>query len=296
MNLVKKNSRKVDLMKNNLSHILEKILKWAENEVSIRALILVGSRAQNKVVDSLSDYDLSIFTSDGGLFLADDQWLSSIGKVWVCVHEKVTVKYKKFPTRLVIFEGGIKVDFSFFPMSILNEIVNSSSLIPEYDRGYSVLLDKDSTTEKMSPPRFVSDIKRPSENDFFTIIKEFWFEVYHVAVYLKRDDLWSAQFRLSGINNQFLLKMIEWNELSKLNWCGSIPPQGKRMHSWISEDTWDSLQQSFAPLDEQDIWNALSNTMVLFRKLATETALPLGYKYPLNVDNSISKFINDLRS
>lgn len=267
--------------------MINKILQWAKHEKNIRAMILTGSRATDKH-DELSDYDLALFCTDVDAFTCDGEWLSKIGKVWVCVHEKICIKDKEFPSRLVIFEKGIKVDFSFYPIEVLGDISNIL-----FQNGYKVLLDKNGIAMPSNEKSFVTE--KPNREQFLTIINEFWFEAYHVAVYLRQGDLWSAQFRLNGLHYQFLLKMIEWNELSKIDWKGILPKLGKRMQSWISKDTWDTLHRSFAHFDEKDSWNALANTMSLFRALAHQTAAHLGYDYPQEVDNRISKFINELR-
>lgn len=270
--------------------MINKILRWAKHEKSIRTVILTGSRATDKY-DELSDYDLALFCTDFDAFICDDTWLSKIGQVWVCVYEKICIKEKEFPSRLVIFEKGIKVDFSFYPVQVLKDI----SGLP-FQSGYKVLLDKENTV--ISIPSFneeASGAIKPSHKQFLTIINEFWFEAYHVAVYLRRGDLWSAQFRLKGLHHQFLLKIIEWNELSKTDWKGTLPELGKKMQSWASKDTWEALHRSFAHFDEKDSWNALESTTNLFRLLAHQTAAHLGYDYPSEVDSHISKFINKLR-
>ncbi|MBD3231473.1 hypothetical protein GF322_02305 [Candidatus Dependentiae bacterium] len=64
--------------------------------------------------------------------------------------------------------------------------------------------------------------------EFYECIDDFWFEVYHVAIYLARQDLWLAKFRDNDIK-RFLLKMIEWNEGSKHNWNYETNSLGKRM-------------------------------------------------------------------
>lgn len=270
--------------------MINEILQWATYEKHIRAVILTGSRAKDKH-DELSDYDLSLFCTDIDSFILNDTWLSNIGNVWICVHEKVCINEKEFPSRLVIFEKGIKVDFSFYPLEVLKDI---SSVL--FQRGYRILLDKEGMSLSMSSRNEeVSVAVKPNREWFLTIINEFWFEAYHVAVYLKRGDLWSAHFRLNGLHHQFLLRMIEWNELSKTDWKGFLPELGKRMQSWVSKDTWDALHQSFPHFDEKDCWNALENTTSIFRVLARQTAAQLGYNYPNEVDSHISKFINELR-
>lgn len=267
--------------------MINKILQWANQEKLIRAVILTGSRAVDRH-DELSDYDLALFCTDIDAFTCDDEWLSKIGKVWVCVHEKICIKDKEFPSRLVIFENGIKVDFSFYPIGVLEDI---STIL--FRNGYKVLLDKNGMA--MPSNEESPGTVKPNCEQFLTIINEFWFEAYHVAVYLRRGDLWSAQFRLNGLHQQFLLKMIEWNELSKTDWKGTLSELGKQMQSWASKDTWDALHRSFAHFDEKDSWNALDSTTGLFRILAHQTTAHLGYDYPHQVDSYISKFINKLR-
>jgi aminoglycoside 6-adenylyltransferase len=270
--------------------MINQILQWAKDEKHIRAVILTGSRAENKY-DELSDYDLLLFCSDIDSFTFDDIWLSKIGKIWVCVHEKIRLKEKEFPSRLAIFEKGIKIDFSFYPIELLKDGAYASS-----PNVYRVLLDKDRMITSMpSTNEAVPGTLKPNRDEFLRIIKEFWFEAYHVAVYLKRGDLWSAQFRLSGLHHQFLLRMIEWNELSKTDWKSFLPGLGKKMELWVTKETWNALHRSFAHFDEKDTWNALENTTNLFKVLAQKTAAYLGYSYPYEVDSHISKFINRVR-
>ena len=129
--------------------ILSKSCAWAEAEEAIRAAILIGSRAVDGECDRLSDYDISLFTTQTAPYLKNDEWLSLIKKHWICVHEKSLWKNKEIPTRLVIFEGGTKVDFAFYPMETLTELSNGSKLPDDYDAGYRVLLDKDDLTKTM---------------------------------------------------------------------------------------------------------------------------------------------------
>ena len=274
----------------------EKIIEWAKQEDSIRAVILLGSRARDPQPDPLADYDINIFTSNIQNYTRNDHWLSHFGTPWVCVHEKVYWKERQFPSRLAILEGGVKLDFSFYALDVLEEIANEPSLSEFYRGGYVVWLDKDQMTAQIPKTNFNKIApQKPSEEEFNRIVNEFWFEAYHVAVYLKREALWQAKFRAGGICDQFLLKMIEWNELAKAEFVKDIPPKGKRMQTWVNKSTWVSLFKVFAHFDSKDSWNALMHTMELFRNLAIETAQKLGYHYPSEVDRNISGFILKLR-
>lgn len=273
-----------------MDFLLNHIVKWAEAEISIKALVLIGSRA-TETSDQYSDFDLAVFCSTYESYINDEKWLSKIAPLWVCVHEKVTFFGKTFPTRLAIFEKGVKVDFAFYTLDILHDLVKCKLLPEDYNRGYVVLHDKDGLASRMPKATFKANpAQKPSEEEFLRIINEFWFEIHHVVKYLKRGDLWSAKFRSWSIYENFLLKMIEWHKEAKLHWTHPVPPLGKRMHSWVDEQTWISLHKVFAHFDREDSVQALRHLMDLFRALAVETANRLAYPYPHELDKKMSLF------
>jgi aminoglycoside 6-adenylyltransferase len=275
--------------------MLEKILEWGKKEEAVKALILLGSRASRQTVDHFSDYDLSVFCDINESYTGSESWLMQFGNVWVCVKEKVFCKGKIFPSRLVIFEGGIKVDFSFLSLDVLDEIAQSSALPDDYNLGYKILLDKDDRAARMLPPQFEVKAIKPSEQEFHEVVKEFWFEIYHIGVYLKRGDLWSAKFR-SWAAHSFLLKMIEWHAQAKNDWCCSTPPIGKKMFSWVNKDLWKDLHGIFAHFDAEDGWKALFNTMELFRRITAETARELRFINMEELSKDMMGFITTLES
>jgi aminoglycoside 6-adenylyltransferase len=275
--------------------MLDTIIEWSEREEAIRALILLGSRAGKQPVDSLSDYDLSVFCDTREPYTESEEWLIQFGNVLVCVKEKVVCNGKTFLSRLVIFEGGIKVDFSFLSLDVLDQIAQSSSLPDDYNLGYKILLDKDDRAARMLPPQFEVKAIKPSEQEFHEVIKEFWFEVYHVGVYLKRKDLWSVKFR-SWAAHSFLLRMIEWHAQAENDWRCSTPPIGKRMSSWVSKDLWKDLHGIFAHFDVEDSWKALFNTMELFRRITAETARALRFSSMEDLSEKMMSFITTLES
>lgn len=275
--------------------MLEKIIEWGKKEESIRALILLGSRASRYSVDPYSDYDISVFCNYSKPYTESEEWLSQFGNVLVCVKEKIVSKRKNFPSRLVIFESGIKVDFSFFPVQILNQIVHSNSLPDEYTFGYKVLLDKESRTEGMLSSETKVKSVKPKEKEFHRIIDEFWFEIYHVGICLKRDDLWLVKFR-SWAAASFLLQMIEWHAQACHDWQLTIQPNGKRMFSWIDKSEWQNLHGIFAHFDVIDSWRALSKMMELFRRITAETARALQFSSMEDLSEKMMRLITTLES
>lgn len=185
--------------------LLQRISAWSEAQPNIRVLILTGSYAQDQA-DDLSDLDIEIFVRDPETYAQSDSWMSEIGPVWVYLplHD-----HAGYPTRLVIFEGGLKVDFSIFPVSVLVNRLAAQRLSPLYDRGYRVLVDKDELAGRLPAPSRKAPMARvPTEEELVGLVREFWFEAYHVAKYLKRGDLWAGKYRDWGLKG-LLLRMIE---------------------------------------------------------------------------------------
>lgn len=202
--------------------------------------------------DELSDYDIAIFTNNNFPFTSNEHWLSEIGTPWVCVHEKINWKEDVIPTRLVILEPGIKIDFAFYPTKVLEELT-CNSLPDEFASGYQVLIDKDKLTSKMdAPSNDCYQESSPTQKEFVRIIEEFWFEVYHVAKYLARGDLWSAKFRDASIKQEFLLQMIRWHVQAIHGWKYTTHSQGKHMQEWVDGSVWKSLHSCFSHFEAKD--------------------------------------------
>lgn len=270
--------------------ILMRIVDWANEEEPIRALILEGSLASKEEADDLSDYDINMFITDPQPYVQDDSWLSLLGDIWVSIPEKVVHKRTAYASRLVIFKDGIKVDFVMYSTDVLKEFATAGRLPENYDVGYRVLLDKDRMTDKLPAPSFMGYRSgRPTSKDFTDCVSEFWFEAYHVAKYLKRNDLWPARFR-DWNTKILLLRMIEWHERGKHGWNYRTNPTGKNMQSWVSPDILGELSRSFAHSDREDNWQALFATFNLFGRISRETAKLIGCTYPADLENNIVAF------
>ncbi|HEY6976127.1 MAG TPA: aminoglycoside 6-adenylyltransferase [Chitinophagaceae bacterium] len=273
---------------------LEKMVGWANSKDEIRALILSGSLAGKGKTDKLSDYDIALYGTDFR-FIEDDSWLNEIQNYWVCIHDQFQFLNHDIPTRLTIFDAYFKVDFSFFPITLLHEI-GMKTLPDDYNIGYQILLDKDEVLIKMQHPSFEGFvINKPGEKSFRKNVNEFWFECYHVAKYLYRNELWTAKLR-DMATKELLRQMLEWQEAGKRKWKLSAKNYGKEMQSWVNKNSWQALHYCFGKFDTQESWDALKNTIQLFRKAAIETARLLEYEYNEELDSHISQFIRDLEN
>ena len=274
---------------------LEKIINWANSISNIRVMILSGSLTGKGKQDILSDYDIAVYGSDFN-FIDSDDWLNNIQDYWVCIHDQFEFLGYEIPTRLTIFDGYFKVDFSFHPMQELRQMIDDKKIPDDYNIGYEVLLDKDKLLKDLPKPTYRGFVlRKPDEKKFAENIKEFWFECYHVAKHLYRNDLWVAKTR-DHATKKFLLQMLEWNEACKRNWNFSPKDHGKQMSDWLDKNYWNELHNCFGRFDKEESWNALINTIQLYQAVAKETAKFLKYEYDEKLDGRMSQFIKDLKS
>jgi aminoglycoside 6-adenylyltransferase len=274
----------------NEDPMLKKIITWAENAENIRGLVMEGSRGATNPVDDLADYDINVFCTNYEEFRDQDEWLSDIAKVWVYEPNEGQFEDAKSVNRLVIFEGGKKVDFVFWTIDLVDRMVSAN----KYDKGCKVLLDKDGILEPLNNSVIKpSTPQKPTQEEFEFIIKEYWFEEYHVAKYLKRKDLWLVKFR-DGSIKFYLLKMMEWYMLAKNNWNYDVKWDGKHIEKWLEPEVYDRLFKTYGHFDEKDSWDALNENNDLFRDISKKTAELLAYKYPDEVDKNFTEFTQKL--
>lgn len=268
----------------------ERIVAWADTQPNIRAVMVVGSMARpTETRNRWSDLDVQLFCTDTSIYAASDDWLANVGDVWLCFRLS---NEEGYPTRLVWFAGGKKVDFALLPNETLQQMAQTGDMNGMYQRGYYTALDKDGLASQLPPPTFNPPQKLPPTQEAFNfIIKEFWFEAMHVAQYILGRDLWVVKFRDWTMKSD-LLQMMEWH--AQIVHEQNPPHIGKQLSEWVDRDTWKALHNIWAQFDPADSWRALLAMLPLFRHLATETAERLGYEYPAAMDAQITAYMQGL--
>jgi aminoglycoside 6-adenylyltransferase len=270
----------------------ERIIAWAEMQPNIRTILVVGSRARrDHPADEWADLDLQTFATDFGEYLSCTDWLDDLGTVWMCIPFQ---RWGGEPERLAVFEGGYKVDFHFFRVDELGQMVQTQTLDDVYQRGYHVLVDKDDLAVQLPPSPFAPPpADKPTENDFILTVKEFWYDVLFQAKTIRRRDLWFVKGGDGHLKN-VLLKMIEWHAHATHGWEYDTWHAGKFILEWTDSQTREALNNVFGHFDAADSWRALLASIDLFRRLATETASQLGYVYPTTLDKNVTQYVNRL--
>jgi len=281
--------------------VISRLIQWAEQWDSVRAMLLTSTRAiPNAPVDILSDYDVVLVVEDIHPFFEDRSWLEDFGEVlvvyWDPIYSDPDYGIEKF-ANVIQYADGLKIDFSLWPVELLQKILQAPALQAELDAGYRVLLDKDRLTEGMQPPTYRAYIPTPpTEQVYQKTIEEFFSDAPYVAKCLLRDELFPVKWCLDyDMKHVYLRPMLEWRMELDHGWSVPTGALGKGLKKRLPPEIWSQLESTYAGADIADNWEALFRTMALFRQAAIEVGKGLGYIYPHDLDQRVTDYVKDMQ-
>jgi aminoglycoside 6-adenylyltransferase len=235
---------------------------------------------------------LILLTTDAQVY-ANEAWLSELGKgweVWVALVEEAN---PGDPDVQVVFEGGLKGDFTFVTITDgdppLSAVLEGLSYQGVLHRGARVLFDRHGPAHPIYP-RPVAQPSLPTEKEYEELISGFWLYALRVAKFTRRGDLWRAMLNLVVEVNLRLLTLMEWQGRAR---DADTWYDGRFIEEWADQQALEALQGIFPHYDAADLQRALSEAIELFHTLAKKTAGQLGYQYPANVDEHLSRMIKE---
>ena len=269
-----------------------KLKAWGHKQSEIRAILLTGSRARtDHPGDEWSDFDFEIYITDYNEYFSNGKFIPQFGKTWIQLPFQTQDGDPQF---LVVFEGGQKVDFTFYPVDLLRQQVARQDLFDSQKKGYQVLVDKDRLAAQLPLPLTAPAIyQRPSAEKFKRTTESFWYGVVYQAKQIRRRNLWVAKQSDRYIKDD-IYQLLEWYAQATHNWQYETWHGGHFMQEWADDATWRGLHRIFGHFDPIDSWQALFGSMNLFRKLATATAQRLNYTYAQDIDDNITAYVQKL--
>jgi len=279
--------------------VIRRLKRWAEEQESVRAVLLTSTRASpNADVDLFSDYDVILVVTDIFLFFGDRSWLGDFGEVLVIYRDPVQALYGfgKF-AYITQYEDGTKIDFTLWPVEILVRVIEDPELPPDLDIGYQVLLDKDDITEGMKLPSYRAYTPSPpNEGEYQESIEVFFHEATYVAKHLWRGDLMAAKYSLDHVMKiKKLRTMLEWRIEIDHHWSLRMRDYGRGLKKVVDPAIWLELESTYVGAGLDENWAALFNTITLMRKLANEVGSRLGYSYPVDLDRRMVVYLEMVR-
>lgn len=272
--------------------VLSQFDEWAQGNDLIRAAVLTSSRVDPEgTTDFLSDYDIELYVADIGPFQKGDEWLSIFGPIMVRWPFRPRSTFDdQWITRLVLFKDGVRIDF---------QITEQTSIEPNaYDNGYRVLLDKDNLTAGLNTPTFSKyTIKRPSREEYDTVVHEFWWNAMYIPKYLWREELPFAKSVLGQtIRDKYLRTVIEWFIGLQHDWSVNTGVCGRFFKRYLDDETWTEFESTYTGAGIEESWQAFFEVISLFRKLGKTVGSSLGYNYPTQLDQEMTDYYSKIRN
>ena len=227
------------------------------------------------------------------LYFSNTDWIEEIGVPIITFQEPVLEAGRE---RRVLFSNGLEVDFCFDSIQQFIESLHNEIIINIVHRGMKIILDKSGDiTERINNIPVFSLAEPPTLTEYNELNNVFWFRAQWAARRLRRGELWVGKRSCDFTIKELLLKVIEWHSRAINNWNYDTWHRGSFLEEWASPVIIEKLKNVYAHYDENDAWNALTETVNLFRSLSLELADILGYDYPVTIDEFVSELINEIR-
>ncbi|ANY65956.1 hypothetical protein BBD42_05385 [Paenibacillus sp. BIHB 4019] len=267
----------------------QRIVSWARENDEIQTIYLMGSRARtDKPFDEFSDLDIVIYSTNPNYYFEHNDWLNNIGEVWTSFMYRTA---GEDPEKLVLFGGGLQVDFLFCPIAELERLAAVGQVPQGFKRGVKLLLDKTGEGDKLIPETAGPDLPPPiTEAAFQQVARQYGFACLYVAKQILRGELWVAGERDHDCK-QLLLQMMEWHAKAIHGQNYDTWHAGKFIRDWADAEVIADLKQSFGGFDQLASWKALNVSFELFNRLSLETAQVYHYDYPHSLYANIKMWL-----
>jgi aminoglycoside 6-adenylyltransferase len=278
--------------------VLAAIVHWGESRPDVRALVLTSSRARaDGSADVLSDYDVIVFVPNAAAFVADPAWTQGYGAPLAWWGDEHEVLGERTHFRGVVYDDGVKVDWSIWPESLLGRVAGADPLPDDLDVGYRVLLDESGSTAGWPSPTFRAHVPRPpSADEYDALVREFWWSSTYVAKGLWRGELTLAKFALDvDLKLDALRRMLEWRLELEHDWSLRPGVLGRGLERLLAPELWAEYATTYVGADVDENWDALFRTCELFRRIAREVGDALGHEYPEAADVRMKELLRAVR-
>jgi aminoglycoside 6-adenylyltransferase len=278
-----------------------RLVSWARHREAVRALLLTSTRAiPGAELDAFSDYDAVLVVRDVRPFAADRRWIGDFGEVlvayWDPIQHDPDYGLDQFGN-VTWYVHRPRIDFTVWPVALLERIAAAPALPAELDAGYRVLLDKDGLTARLRAPTYTAYVPVPPDEPTYQVtVNDFFVDAPAVAVGLLRDDLFPARWVLDcDMTHGYLLRMLQWRMECDHAWAEPARALGKGLRKGLPADIWNELQRISATDATAGHWETLFLTMALFRRVARDVGDRLGYLYPEELDERVTSYVRRLR-
>jgi aminoglycoside 6-adenylyltransferase len=274
--------------------MLDLILKVAENDHNIRAVLMNGSRVDPQAKkDPFQDFDIVYFVRDVEPYKRNKAFISQFGEMMIMQTPEDMVDPPPADdghySYLMQFLDGNRIDLSFYPLESLPSNITDSLTV--------VLLDKDRRIPELPAPSDRDYLpKPPTAKSFDDCCNEFWWVSTYVGKGLWRDELTYAKYMLDVVVREQLMNMLTWYYGVQTDFQKSPGKMGKYFKQCLAPEIWTQLESTYADSKIEHIWESLFVMGNLFRQTGQYVAQHFGFYYPEQDDKKVTQYLHHIRS
>jgi hypothetical protein len=283
-----------------IGEYLDRFVAHCKAEQAVHGVLLLGSAADPRAVDALSDLDLMVITTSPRR-LSSRAWLASVDP---SVRFSWTYQSPIGGQRVgqAVYDGPFVVDLAFVsslqafllgtavkglsrrptlrrrvPRAALSQIDAWLAIVA---RGTTVLFDRAGLASRIASCTERGTRGPPSEEVYLNTVHSALGLILWESKQLVRGELWMALETVDHQVKQCLLTMVEWHALAVNPELGDTWYRGRHIEDWADHRWLPPLREAWSRFNVAEAWDALFTTFGLFSDVAAETGRLLGYEYP----------------
>ncbi len=276
----------------NEQEMMNLILGVAKADERIRAVLLVGSRANPTVPkDIYQDYDITYFVEDIAPFYNNPAWVEEHFGNPLIMQMPEDMRYPDGDGHfnyMMIYPDGNRIDLSF---EFTRYIDDGEPAV--------VLLDKDNGSGFLPTLPAPSDkhwhIKPPSSLFFYSCCNNFWWCLNNVAKGIMRDELPYVMHMLNDVVRSELHDMINYYIGTQHGFNLSTGKDGKYFKKYLPPELYTQYAATYSGSDYADIWSAVEVMCDLFHTLALTVAAHFDFTYRQEEEAGIREYLRMVR-
>ncbi|MDX8047214.1 aminoglycoside 6-adenylyltransferase [Gracilibacillus sp. S3-1-1] len=275
--------------------MMELILHFAKEDPRIRAVYMNGSRTNPHVPkDIFQDYDIVYVVTEVSPFIKDKSWISYFGDLIMMQepdrndfanNSEIAMSYGF----LMLFTDGNRIDL---------RLQTNERMLEEYgkDKLTLPLMDKENILPAIASPTDMDyHVQMPTKAEYDSYTNNFWWCLQNVAKGIWRDELPYAKLMFEHTTRVSLDKMVEWWIGIKYDYQISTGKMGKYFQKYLPPSYWEMYKSTYSDSDYTNMWESIFVTCELFRILAKEVAAHFHFSYPIEDDQNMTTYLQDVR-
>ncbi len=275
------------------AEIMDMVISAAREDDNVRAVLLNGSRANpNAPKDMFQDYDIVFIVRDARPFFNNHGYMDRFGDLMMLQMPETMrdpIGDGRF-TYLALFDDLNRIDLQIIPAYRYGEILGDDSQT-------ILLLDKDNLIPQPPPASDSSyHVKRPDANDFYSCCNNFWWCLQNVAKGIWRDELPYAMHTYERYVRAELDCMVEWHIGILNGFKVSAGKMGKYFKRYLDANTYQLYADTYSDGQYDRMWDSIFIMCTLFRSLAERAAKSMGFCYPKEDDERMTRYLRYVRS